>query len=178
MTVLVRWRSSPERAPNADPNAADGITVVLDRTRVPSAHQPGVPVATPPQVTAEASTTYTVSIPFVGTWTNIESQRERPCHAVDTNETTPASRRILVVLCAVLLLGAVAIAVDVGRAVAVTRSAQNSADAVALAMAQGLCRAAAASRRPATTATSGPARPSATARPPALDGRGRAQQGS
>jgi Flp pilus assembly protein TadG len=43
---------------------------------------------------------------------------------------------ILVVLFAVLLLGAVAIAVDVGRAVAVARSAQNSADAVALAMAK------------------------------------------
>jgi hypothetical protein len=43
---------------------------------------------------------------------------------------------ILVVLCSVLLLGAVAIATDVSRAVAVTRSAQNSADAVALAMAK------------------------------------------
>jgi hypothetical protein len=43
---------------------------------------------------------------------------------------------ILVVLCAVLLLGAVGISVDIGRAVAVTRSAQNSADAVALARAK------------------------------------------
>jgi Flp pilus assembly protein TadG len=43
---------------------------------------------------------------------------------------------ILVVLCAAFLLGVVAIAVDVGRAVAVTRSAQNSADSVALAMAK------------------------------------------
>ena len=43
---------------------------------------------------------------------------------------------ILLVLCSAFLLGAVAIAVDVGRAVAVTRSAQNSADAVALAMAK------------------------------------------
>lgn len=43
---------------------------------------------------------------------------------------------ILVVLCFGLLLGAVAIAADVSRAVAVTRSAQNSADAVALAMAK------------------------------------------
>ena len=41
---------------------------------------------------------------------------------------------ILVALFAVFLLGAVAIAVDVSRAVAVHRSAQNSADAVALAM--------------------------------------------
>jgi hypothetical protein len=41
---------------------------------------------------------------------------------------------IIVVFFAVILLGAVGIAVDVSRAVAVTRSAQNSADAVALAM--------------------------------------------
>lgn len=41
---------------------------------------------------------------------------------------------IIVVLSAVLLLGVVGVSVDVGRAVAVTRSAQNSADAVALAM--------------------------------------------
>jgi Flp pilus assembly protein TadG len=43
---------------------------------------------------------------------------------------------ILVVLCATFLLATVAIAVDVGRAVAMTRSAQNSADAVTLAMAK------------------------------------------
>ena len=43
---------------------------------------------------------------------------------------------ILVVFCSAVLLASVAIAVDVGRAVAVTRSAQNSADAVALAMAK------------------------------------------
>jgi hypothetical protein len=41
---------------------------------------------------------------------------------------------IVVVIFAVLLLAAVGISVDVARAVAVTRSAQNSADAVALAM--------------------------------------------
>jgi hypothetical protein len=41
---------------------------------------------------------------------------------------------LLVILCAILLVGAVGIAVDVSRVVAVTRSAQNSADAVALAM--------------------------------------------
>ncbi len=41
---------------------------------------------------------------------------------------------IVIVICMVLLLGAVGIAIDVSRAVAVTRSAQNSADAVALAM--------------------------------------------
>jgi len=43
---------------------------------------------------------------------------------------------IILVLSTVLLLGAVAISVDVARAVAVTRSAQNGADAVALAMAK------------------------------------------
>lgn len=43
---------------------------------------------------------------------------------------------IIVILSAVLLLGAVGISVDVARAVAVTRSAQNSADSVALAMAR------------------------------------------
>jgi hypothetical protein len=41
---------------------------------------------------------------------------------------------IFIILCSLILLGAVGIAVDVSRAVAVTRSAQNSADAVALAM--------------------------------------------
>ena len=50
-------------------------------------------------------------------------------HRDDSGVTT-----LFVVLCATFLLGAVAIAVDVGRAVAVNRSAQNSADAVALAM--------------------------------------------
>ena len=43
---------------------------------------------------------------------------------------------ILLVLCSVVLLGAVGLSVDIARAVAVTRSAQNSADAVALAMAK------------------------------------------
>lgn len=43
---------------------------------------------------------------------------------------------ILVILCSMLLLGALGIALDVSRAVAVTRSAQNSADSVALAMAK------------------------------------------
>jgi Flp pilus assembly protein TadG len=41
---------------------------------------------------------------------------------------------ILLILSLVLLVGAVGISVDVGRVVAVNRSAQNSADAVALAM--------------------------------------------
>ena len=41
---------------------------------------------------------------------------------------------IILIISLVLLLGAVGISIDVGRVVAVTRSAQNSADAVALAM--------------------------------------------
>jgi hypothetical protein len=52
-------------------------------------------------------------------------------HRDDAGVTT-----ILVVLCSAFLLAVVAIAVDVGRAVAVARSAQNSADAVTLAMAR------------------------------------------
>jgi Flp pilus assembly protein TadG len=47
---------------------------------------------------------------------------------------------IFIILCSLILLGAVGIAVDVSRAVAVTRSAQNSADAVALAMAKDCAR--------------------------------------
>lgn len=43
---------------------------------------------------------------------------------------------LLIILLSVVLLGAVGVSIDVGRAVAVTRSAQNSADAVALAMAK------------------------------------------
>jgi hypothetical protein len=43
---------------------------------------------------------------------------------------------LVIILLSILLLGAVGIAVDASRAVAVTRSAQNSADAVALAMAK------------------------------------------
>lgn len=43
---------------------------------------------------------------------------------------------IFIIACSALLISAVGISVDVGRTVAVTRSAQNSADAVALAMAK------------------------------------------
>jgi Flp pilus assembly protein TadG len=47
---------------------------------------------------------------------------------------------IVLVLSAVLLIGVAGISVDVGRAVAVTRSAQNGADAVALARAKDCVR--------------------------------------
>jgi hypothetical protein len=51
-----------------------------------------------------------------------------------TSRDDAGAASIFVVLCSVVLLGVVGICVDVGRAVAVTRSAQNSADATALAM--------------------------------------------
>ena len=58
-------------SPNADPNSTDGITVTLQGSPCPALTDPAYQTATPPKVTAKASTTYTVSIPFVGTWTNI-----------------------------------------------------------------------------------------------------------
>lgn len=51
-----------------------------------------------------------------------------------TTRDDSGAATILVIFCMVLLLGAVGISIDVARAVAVTRSAQNTADAVALAM--------------------------------------------
>jgi Flp pilus assembly protein TadG len=65
-----------------------------------------------------------------------------PCHRESdyamrlTQRDDSGVASIFVVLCAVLLLGAVGISVDVGRAVAVSRSAQNGADGVALGMAK------------------------------------------
>ena len=58
-------------SPNADPNATDGITVTLDSAACPALTNPAYQTATPPKVTAKATTTYTVSVPFVGTWSNI-----------------------------------------------------------------------------------------------------------
>ena len=52
---------------NADPNVADGIAVALEG----SACQSFDPHGPPQSVTAKATKTYTVSIPFVGTWSNI-----------------------------------------------------------------------------------------------------------
>jgi Flp pilus assembly protein TadG len=57
--------------PNADPNSSDGITVTLDSPACPPLSDPAYQSTTPPSVTAKATTTYTVSIPFVHTWSNI-----------------------------------------------------------------------------------------------------------
>ncbi len=59
-------------APNADPNSTDGITVVLDGLACPPLTNTAYQSSTPPKVTAKASTLYTVTVPFVGTWTNIQ----------------------------------------------------------------------------------------------------------
>jgi len=58
-------------SPNADPNDTDGITVTLDGSACPALSDPNYQTATPPKVTAKATKPYTLSIPFVGTWTNI-----------------------------------------------------------------------------------------------------------
>ena len=58
-------------SPNADPNATDGITVTLDGPACPTLSDPAYQSSTPPKVTAKATTNYTVSIPFVHTWSNI-----------------------------------------------------------------------------------------------------------
>ena len=68
-------------APTADTNPTDDITVVLDGPACPPLTNAAYQTATPPQVTAEASTTYTVNIPFVGTWTDIDVSEKAtmPC---------------------------------------------------------------------------------------------------
>jgi Flp pilus assembly protein TadG len=58
-------------SPNADPNTTDGITVTLDSPACPALSDPAYQSSTPPKVTAKATTNYTVSIPFVHTWSNI-----------------------------------------------------------------------------------------------------------
>ena len=57
--------------PNADPNATDGITVVLDGPACPPLTNTAYQSSTPPVVSARASTTYTLDVPLVGTWTDI-----------------------------------------------------------------------------------------------------------
>ena len=56
---------------NPDRNATDTITVTLDGAACPPLTDPAYQSETPPQVTAKATTTYTVSIPFVHTWSNV-----------------------------------------------------------------------------------------------------------
>ncbi len=57
--------------PNADRNSTDGITVVLDGAACPALTNTAYQSSTPPQVRAKASKLYTVDVPFVGTWTDI-----------------------------------------------------------------------------------------------------------
>jgi hypothetical protein len=64
----------------------------------------------------------------------LNQQRSNPRRSNRRDDAGLAT--ILVVLCSAFLLAAMSIAVDIGRAVAVARSAQNSADAVTLAMAK------------------------------------------
>lgn len=61
----------PGAALPSDPNSSDGITVTLDSAACPALSNPAYQTATPPAVTAKATTTYTVSIPFVHTWSGI-----------------------------------------------------------------------------------------------------------
>ena len=58
-------------SPNADPNSTDGITVVLVGAACPVLTNPAYQTSTPPKVSARASKTYAVDVPFVGTWSNI-----------------------------------------------------------------------------------------------------------
>jgi hypothetical protein len=68
--------------PYPDLNPGDGITVVLDGSACPALSDPAYQSATPPQVTAKASTTdvVVVNIPFIGTWTKKVSEKATmPC---------------------------------------------------------------------------------------------------
>jgi Flp pilus assembly protein TadG len=67
-------------SPSADPNATDGITVVLNSAACPALTNPAYQSATPPQVSALASKTYVVNVPFVGSWTKVVTEETRmPC---------------------------------------------------------------------------------------------------
>jgi Flp pilus assembly protein TadG len=57
--------------PIADRNSGDGITVVLVPPACPALTSTAYQSSTPPQVIAKASKLYTVSVPFVGTWSNV-----------------------------------------------------------------------------------------------------------
>ena len=59
-------------SPNADPNLTDGITVVLEGLACPPLTNTAYQSPTPPKVSAKASNKYTVDVPFVGTWTDID----------------------------------------------------------------------------------------------------------
>jgi Flp pilus assembly protein TadG len=59
-------------SPTPDANTTDGIAVILEGSACPALTNTAYQSATPPQVKAKASMTYTVSIPFVGTWSGID----------------------------------------------------------------------------------------------------------
>jgi Flp pilus assembly protein TadG len=67
--------------PNADTNDTDGITVVLVAPKCPPLTDTAYQTSTPPKVTAEASILYTVDVPFVGTWSdiNVKERATMPC---------------------------------------------------------------------------------------------------
>ena len=70
----------PGATPNPDTNATDGITVVLDGAACPALTNPAYQTSTPPQVTAKASKVYTVTVPFVGSWTkDVVERAKMPC---------------------------------------------------------------------------------------------------
>lgn len=66
---------------SADPNLTDGITVILASAACPPLTDAAYQSSNPPRVTARASTAYTVSVPFVGQWSNIDVHEEAtmPC---------------------------------------------------------------------------------------------------
>ena len=66
---------------SVDRNPDDGITVVRDGPACPRLTDPAYQSATPPQVSARASILYTVDVPFVGTWTdvNVTEKATMPC---------------------------------------------------------------------------------------------------
>jgi Flp pilus assembly protein TadG len=67
-------------SPPADTNASDGIAVILVGSACPALTNPAYQLANPPQVTAQASKTYTVTVPFVGSWTkNVTESATMPC---------------------------------------------------------------------------------------------------
>ena len=72
-------------SPSADPNPSDGITVTLDLDSPASAYcpaltNPAYQTATPPAVRAKATKNYTVTVPFIGTWTkDVTEKATMPC---------------------------------------------------------------------------------------------------
>jgi Flp pilus assembly protein TadG len=68
-------------SPTADYNSTDGITVMLEGAACPALTNTAYQSSNPPSVTAKASTTYTVDVPFVGTWTDVDviERATMPC---------------------------------------------------------------------------------------------------